>query len=336
VGDIRVAPKVVAGRADVSTCEVTIPVQRNFGMFLVKQVIMSVIVVYVGLISLWMSAADHTGDRAGLIGVSALIVMLNFQTELEIGKVPYLVWWDIFNLIAFLVLVIALAISIVEHDLLQRGQEEKAGIVNSVCRAALLGGIYPSLLLYLFIAGYQASWTNAGALFVVVAGIIVTLTLSVFFYRRRRVSTHSSRVEVVEQLKKTPISDPSFAANLLQAFSAFDWDDSGMLDVDEARDLFHVLYYEKLGSADFAKAMLIVRQYADLRGELSFDSLVDALANVASVYEIEAPRFSTLSSGGFQSRWGDLASEAKARAPAATTLSFRTIKRSPLSLGVSA
>jgi len=130
------------------------------------------------------------------------------------------------------------------------------------------------------------------------------------------VSTHSSRVEVVEQLKKTPISDPSFAANLLQAFSAFDWDDSGMLDVDEARDLFHVLYYEKLGSADFAKAMLIVRQYADLRGELSFDSLVDALANVASVYEIEAPRFSTLSSGGFQSRWGDLASEAKARAPA--------------------
>ena len=150
-------------------------------------------------------------------------------------------WWDIFNLIAFVVLVIALAISIFEHDLMNRGQEEKAGIVNSVCRAALLGGIYPSLLLYLFIAGYQSSWTNVGAVSVVVIGIIVTLTLSAFFYRRRRASSHSNRFEVVEQLKKTAIDDPSFAANLLQAFSAFDWDDSGMLDIDEARDLFHVL-----------------------------------------------------------------------------------------------
>ena len=158
-----------------------------------------------------------------------------------IRQVPYLVWWDIFNLIAFVVLVIALAISIFEHDLMNRGQEEKAGIVNSVCRAALLGGIYPSLLLYLFIAGYQSSWTNVGAVSVVVIGIIVTLTLSAFFYRRRRASSHSNRFEVVEQLKKTAIDDPSFAANLLQAFSAFDWDDSGMLDIDEARDLFHVL-----------------------------------------------------------------------------------------------
>lgn len=83
--------------ADRTTCEVAFYVVRNYKIFLVKQVIMSVIVVYLGLASLYMNAADHTGDRAALIGVSALIVMFNFQTDLVIGTVTYLVWWDVFK-----------------------------------------------------------------------------------------------------------------------------------------------------------------------------------------------------------------------------------------------
>ena len=126
--------KIASGADDPTTCELKLYVQRNYQIFLVKQgtnlnpnpnpnpdpdlclvklgtgpispysaygvdcaVTMSIIVVYLGLIAMYMGAADHTGDRAALIGVSALIVMFNFQTQLVIGTVTYLVWWDIFK-----------------------------------------------------------------------------------------------------------------------------------------------------------------------------------------------------------------------------------------------
>ena len=87
--------------ARLSSCVLVIPARRNFLMFVVKQVFMSIAIVYAGLLSLYMAIADHTGDRAALIGVSLLIVIINFQTPLIIGEVQYLVWWDIFNLFAF-------------------------------------------------------------------------------------------------------------------------------------------------------------------------------------------------------------------------------------------
>merc|ERR1712072_75816 len=107
---------------------------------------MSVIIVYLGLASLYMNAADHTGDRAALIGVSALIVMFNFQTDLVVGTVTYLVWWDVFNLVAFVTLFISLLESIYEHNMINQDDEEGAIILNRVSRVAICFGIYPSSL----------------------------------------------------------------------------------------------------------------------------------------------------------------------------------------------
>ena len=36
-----------------------------------------------------------TGDRVALILASMLILMINFQTDLNLGKLTYLTWWDL-------------------------------------------------------------------------------------------------------------------------------------------------------------------------------------------------------------------------------------------------
>lgn len=274
---------------DDSTCDLVVPVQRNYAMFLIKQVIMSIIVVYVGLASLYMTAADHTGDRAALIGVSALITIVNFQNPLVIGSVPYLVWWDIFNLMAFFVLTLSLVISIIEHRCLATGEDETALTLSMVARPTILCAMYPSMLVYLFIAGLQSDWGSPVALFVLIAGNVLPAMLAVIVFKRAMRKGHKDRTTVVEKLKLATASDPAFHDILEEAFEAFDVDNSGFLDISEARDLLHVLYYDSIGPEQFARAMLDVHKFCDVKGSLNVDGLTDAIVHVAALYTRPAP-----------------------------------------------
>ena len=46
--------------------------------------------------ALFLHAGDHTGDRTALILVAALIVTTSFQTDLNLGPIQYLIWFDFF------------------------------------------------------------------------------------------------------------------------------------------------------------------------------------------------------------------------------------------------
>ena len=81
-------------RTALGRCEVIIHVRRNFFVFLVKQLSISILVVVVGLCALFLHAADHTGDRVALILVSALIITTSFQTDIGLGPIQYLIWFD--------------------------------------------------------------------------------------------------------------------------------------------------------------------------------------------------------------------------------------------------
>lgn len=72
-------------------------------------------VVYAGLCAPFLDVADHTGDRVALILVSALIVVVSFQTDFGLGKISYLMWFDYFNLMQMGVLALALVETLVEH-----------------------------------------------------------------------------------------------------------------------------------------------------------------------------------------------------------------------------
>ena len=78
-----VAINMSTGIADpktVGTCKVEVRARRNSLIFILKQIVPSIIVVYAGLCALFLTASDHTGDRVALILVSILILMVNFQT----------------------------------------------------------------------------------------------------------------------------------------------------------------------------------------------------------------------------------------------------------------
>ena len=79
---------------DTSKCEVKFIVRRQPLVFIVKQLAISVLVVFSGLCALFLHVGDHTGDRTALILVSALIVSGSFQAELNLGPIQYLVWFD--------------------------------------------------------------------------------------------------------------------------------------------------------------------------------------------------------------------------------------------------
>ena len=49
-------------------------------------IIPTILIVYVGLLSVFLSADDHTGDRAALLSVSILICMINLERDHGLGK----------------------------------------------------------------------------------------------------------------------------------------------------------------------------------------------------------------------------------------------------------
>ena len=256
---------------------------------LAKQVIPSIIVVYFGLAALYMSASDHTGDRAALISVSALILLLNFQSELVIGSVPYLVWWDVFNLLSFLVLSISLAESLAEHAYFVRGEEERSLILNKTSRITILLGIYPTILAYVFIAGMRNDWGTPAALGTLVVGLSLSFGIGLYVFSRQLRVGHGLRQGLIAELKATEMKSASFGRVLAEAFQAFDLDDSGFLDIDEVRCLLEVMLHETLGPVLFAKAMLTTRKYTNVQGNLSLASLFDALVAITSENGLPVP-----------------------------------------------
>ena len=48
----------------------------------------TILIVYVGLLSVFLSADDHSGDRAALLSVSILICMINLERPRP-GKAQY-------------------------------------------------------------------------------------------------------------------------------------------------------------------------------------------------------------------------------------------------------
>ena len=58
-----------------------IDVQRRLMIFVIKQIVPTAIVVIASMISLYLSAEEHTGDRTGMILVGALILIVNFQVR---------------------------------------------------------------------------------------------------------------------------------------------------------------------------------------------------------------------------------------------------------------
>ena len=278
-------------------CDIRMTAQRNYIIFTIKQLFPSIIVVYTGLLSMYLSASDHTGDRIAAVMVSILILMVNFQSDLGIGKITYLVWWDVFNLISMGVLALVLIEALWEHTLITSDQEAKCLIVNQVLRIAFIWAVYPCVLIWLLLYGLQGISTPIGWI-VLLGGNLCTAAVSVYYYRKLSRGNQLDRDAVIAKLQSARLSDAEeMEAALTDAFITFDLDNSGRLDIDEVRDLLTNCFKNRIvdsasspgGAIDtdgdgriskyeFANLLLTVKKFADGNGTFSLPMLMEALA----------------------------------------------------------
>jgi len=272
---------------DLSQCTIRLEVQRNSMIFVIKQILTSVLVVYSGLCALFMSAKDHTGDRAALVLVSALILMVNFQTDLGLGRITYLVWWDVFNLGSLAVLIFVLVIIIVEHRLIEHGDALAAVGMNKAVSTTTVVAIYPIVFIWLLMCGSYRSYSHPVPSVFIVVGLLITIVFTYLWYLRHDMKADNRREECVHKLQRCrKSSGTEFYELIEEAFAAFDVDGSGELDLDEARDLLKAMFSESLDPAAFSDIMLEVRRFASASGDISLPSLLDALAAILKKLDI--------------------------------------------------
>ena len=71
--------------------------------FVTQVIIPTILIVYLGMLSSFLSAKDYAGDRAALLGVSILICMVNLERDHGLGKLMYSTYFDVFNLVQVIV-----------------------------------------------------------------------------------------------------------------------------------------------------------------------------------------------------------------------------------------
>ena len=123
---------LINGVANTEMCDLTIRVQRDYSIIFLKLLVPTVIAVYLGLMSVLLSAEDHCGDRAALLGVSILICMINLERDLGLGKLMYSTWFDLQNIVQLAIQVIAVIEVLFEHSLIRRGKEAECHTLNRV------------------------------------------------------------------------------------------------------------------------------------------------------------------------------------------------------------
>ena len=268
---------------DVQTCKVDVTVRRNSVIFVIKQVLPSTIVMYAGMSALYMNSLEHTGDRTASILVAALILMVNFQTDLGLGKITYLVWWDMYNLISIMILILILCLSLWEKILVDTGENAKATDMNRVQRVAFLFLAYPIVALWLLLLGLSEDYGNPLAWTILVVGLVGLLVATLFAYKRIHNAGIRQREAVVTKLKGLSHEDEIFPDVLKDAFDAYDVDASGKLDTDELRDLLKAIV-TTADSKLFAEISLAIKGFADAGGELSYNAFHDSLVTVLPKY----------------------------------------------------
>jgi len=233
-----------------------------------------------GLCALYLHVGDHTGDRAALIIVSALIVSSSFAAELNLGPVQYLIWFDYWNISQMLILLPALAVALYEHRLFVSDQVLFANTLNKSTRWVFPFGFYPVLCWAMIEWGLNhhdgSSSPTAAFWAILIAGS--TLILLVFFAQLRSNLRHeaSRRERCVELLRSNDPKDSNYLNVLREAFVAFDTDDSGDISLAELRALLDILFPEESRVAMIG-IMREARQFSNHEDHLDEAAFIDAV-----------------------------------------------------------
>jgi len=259
-------------RGDVSMCEVTLRVRRDGSIVFIKVVLPTILIVYLGLMVVLLSAKEHSGDRAAILGVSILICMINLERDHGLGKLMYSTWFDIFFIFQLGIQVLALIEGLVEHRLLCRGKEAEVLMLNKVWTLLMLFAIYPIGTLGILLYGYNRM-RMTGVIYALLFGVLpILLFFFVFWFHRELEIGEQNRQRLTKELREVDQTTERFMAVFCEAFKAFDLDSSGSLDPDEVREMFKATFGKD--KVVFATAMKYARKMAN-GGTLSISACED-------------------------------------------------------------
>ncbi|KOO30825.1 hypothetical protein Ctob_016325, partial [Chrysochromulina tobinii] len=243
---VRVAHPFEYGVEQVGKCEITMIADRDPVVFIFRALVTTIIIVFGSLLTaIFMHAEEHSGDRAAVLYIAFLISLTNMATtDLGLGKVSQLLWYDLFNLSQLVLSLIAVAETMVVHLLYKQNQATLATHIDSVCRQTL-PALYIGETMGIFIYGVGRGREIYSILgFAIMAIFLVTMIPATLFFvwlRQGRVARWQAKC--LKDLKNSKHEDgDEYDMKAGRVFHAFDFDQSGELDTDELRDLFAALH----------------------------------------------------------------------------------------------
>ena len=234
--DSSKASPVVVRNAGSDSCELVVFLERNYGVQMIKSLLLSILTVAACLAGNYMHPADHTGDRAAIVLVASLILTSNINADLGLGPINYLIWMDYFNLILMGVTFIALIQTMVVHRYWSYSDQQGLAItIDRVCTATILYFLFPLLVLGDICMAFPN--VRATGLALIITGPLIALVAVVVIVRRRQAQHARKESAAVAALMNSGVSMDAEEreAQLRASFDVFDRDQTGYLTIPELR-----------------------------------------------------------------------------------------------------
>jgi len=260
--DIFLDPALRQSRESV--CPVVFKIRRNNNLFIIKQLIPSIVISEAPLLSLYMDATvpPLVGARASLHIIALLLVVTRANTDLGLGTLSSLIWTDEFALVQFFVILAGLVETIVVHALIRFGCKVLAVSVDGVFRILLPFVLFPCLVVGFVLKGLEQ---EAFFLLVIVGGMLLFLSYSVARVLYKGWQIQRNRTMMVKKLKAlkmesngSTLTDKEVDQIMRKTFDTFDLDKSKKLEKAEVRLILDAMY-PNLGRQQVATAMKAVK-----------------------------------------------------------------------------
>jgi hypothetical protein len=260
--DIFLDLALLESRQDV--CPVVLKIRRNNDLFIIKQLIPSIVISEAPLLSLYMDATvpPLVGARASLHIIALLLVVTRANNDLGLGTLSSLIWTDEFALVQFFVILAGLVETIVVHALIRFGCKVLAVSVDGVFRVLLPFVLFPCLVVGFILKGVEQ---EALSLLVIVGGMLLFLSYSVARVLYKDWQIQRNRKMMVKKLKAlkmeingSKLTDKEVDQIMRKTFDTFDLDNSKKLEKAEVRLILDAMY-PNLGRQQVATAMKAVK-----------------------------------------------------------------------------
>lgn len=258
-----------------NACEIELRLARNPLVFMIKQILITIFFVLCGLFALLLAPTDMIGDRITTVLFSALITTTNMQGDIGLGSPQYILWYDYFNLVQFVILLAVLIECIYVHRLVIRQRTKTAHRLDRICLISITL-VYVMTMIVLFIAPFSRLLSILLAAILIPAFIVGSIMSMMALWRRES----RKRSEALQRLHNTAGDDAeAFRDALRTAYLAYDYDGSGTLSLEQLQAFLSAVYPQAT-KPQLLKCLTALRKLLSDDHTLSFASFEAAFESL--------------------------------------------------------